>query len=78
MAPAACHRLAERGRVSRRFVHLASTLLCLALVPLMDGGSLDTYQLVIGAGRRFVAVGLLVLAAPWFGLSYFGWRLRRW
>jgi Family of unknown function (DUF6328) len=41
MAPAAYHRQVERGRVTRRFVDLASALLTLALVPLMIGLALD-------------------------------------
>jgi len=35
MAPAAYHRIAERGRVSRHFLELTSRLVTLAMVPLM-------------------------------------------
>jgi hypothetical protein len=40
MTPAAYHRIAERGMVSRRFVELASRFLECAMLPLMlgDGG----------------------------------------
>jgi hypothetical protein len=45
MTPAAYHRIAERGIVSRRFVNLASRFLELALMPLMLGISLDLFLL---------------------------------
>ena len=82
MAPAAYHRLAERGRVTRRFVDLASALLCLALPPFMVGVSLDAYliaHLVTGltaAAVGFAGAVLLLLAALWFGLPYLA-RLSR-
>src|SRR6476469_6206042 len=40
MAPAAYHRIAERGCVSRRMITLASRLITAGLVPLMLGLSL--------------------------------------
>ena len=43
MAPAAYHRQAERGKVTRRFVTLASRFLTLAMIPLIVGICLDTY-----------------------------------
>ena len=43
MAPAAYHRQTERGRLTRRFVDLASRLLTWALLPLAAGVALDTY-----------------------------------
>jgi hypothetical protein len=43
MAPAAYHRQAERGQVTRRFVDLASGFLTMAMVPLIIGICLDTY-----------------------------------
>ena len=45
MTPAAYHRIAERGIVSRRFVDLASRFLEAALMPLMLGISLDLFLL---------------------------------
>lgn len=45
MTPAAYHRIAERGIVSRRFIDLASRFLELAMVPLMLGISLDLFLL---------------------------------
>ena len=38
MTPAAYHRQVERGRVSRRFIDLSSTLLTLAMLPLIARG----------------------------------------
>jgi hypothetical protein len=83
MAPAAYHRLAERGRVTRRFVDLASTLLCLALPPFIVGLALDAYLVAyLVTGLSAIALGcagsvLLVLAALWFGLPYLARTTRR-
>jgi hypothetical protein len=72
MAPAAYHRQAERGIISRRFVDLASRLLTWALFPLAVGVALDTYLIasLIFAGLTIpivaaVAVGLVLLGL-WF------------
>jgi hypothetical protein len=43
MTPAAYHRQAERGQVSRRFIDLASNLLTRAMVPLLLGIVLDVF-----------------------------------
>ena len=43
MTPAAYHRIAERGIVSRRFVVIASRLLEMAMLPLMLGLSADLF-----------------------------------
>src|SRR3954470_13295763 len=73
MAPAAYHRIAERGCVSRRFVALGSALLCTALVPLLIGVSLDAYvvaAMILPARGYPLVVGLAVfflLSALWFG-----------
>jgi hypothetical protein len=72
MAPAAYHRQAERGCVTRRFVDFASLLLTLSLVPLMVGVVIDTYLLVWLVVRTelpslSIAGGaLVVLVAFWF------------
>lgn len=74
MAPAAYHRQAERGCVTRRFVNLASALLTLALIPLMIGLALDSYllvRLVTDAPGQSLACALAVVAVLgglWFGL----------
>jgi len=49
MAPAAYHRIAERGCVSRKMINLASTLITAGLAPLMLGLSLDIYVVVLAA-----------------------------
>ena len=72
MAPAAYHRQAERGCVTRRFVDFASLLLTLSLVPLMVGVVIDTYLLVWLVVRTelpslSIAGGaFVVLIAFWF------------
>lgn len=74
MTPAAYHRYAERGMVSRRFVDMASSLLCLAMLPLVLGVALDTYLIArLISGDRIlsaiIAAGLLVaLSLLWFVL----------
>ncbi len=80
MAPAAYHRQAERGRVTRRFVDLASRLLWLALMPLAAGLALDTFILVrLAGGSGGVAAGCaaavaVILASLWFLLPVAGRR----
>ncbi|MDB5487294.1 MAG: hypothetical protein JWQ58_1009 [Reyranella sp.] len=72
MAPAAYHRQRERGRVTRRFVDLASNLLTFALAPLMLGLALDTYILVgmVVADRTAALAGAVVVIAV-LGLLWF-------
>jgi uncharacterized membrane-anchored protein len=77
MTPAAYHRQVERGSVSRRFVDLSSTLLTVAMIPLIAGICLDTYLIarLILAERLLAAavagVVALVLASLWFVLPAF-------
>ena len=72
MAPAAYHRQAERGCVTRRFVDFASLLLTLSLVPLTVGLVIDTYLLVwlvVGTELPSLSIAggaLVVLVAFWF------------
>ena len=74
MTPAAYHRQVERGLLSRRFVNLASTLLTLAMIPLIAGIALDSYligRLILRdtMGAVIVAAGLAIaFAALWFAL----------
>jgi Family of unknown function (DUF6328) len=74
MTPAAYHRQVERGRVSRRFIDLSSTLLTLAMLPLIAGVCLDTYliaRLILNEQElaMIVAAGTAVLLAGlWYGL----------
>lgn len=77
MTPAAYHRQVERGSVSRRFVDLSSTLLTVAMIPLIAGICLDTYliaQLILAERLLAAAVAgvvALVLASLWFVLPAF-------
>ena len=72
MAPAAYHRLAERGRVTRRFVDLSSTLLALALVPLIAAFASDTYLIarIILEDRTMAVVIAAIVAVVLTGLWY--------
>jgi hypothetical protein len=49
MTPAAYHRLAERGQVSRRMINLASRLITFGMVPLMCAIALDVYVVLLAA-----------------------------
>jgi hypothetical protein len=83
MTPAAYHRQVERGCVSRRFVDLSSTLLTVAMLPLIADGCLDTYliaQLILKELELAMIVAngtALLLAALWYGLPAFCRRLRK-
>jgi len=83
MTPAAYHRLAERGSVTKRFVALASGLIAFALLPLLIGLALDSYilvRLIIRHESVAMAAGSIVacvLAAMWFGLPLFLGRAAR-
>lgn len=74
MTPAAYHRQVERGIVSRRFVDLTSTLLTVAMLPLIAGLSFDTYliaRLILEESTAAVCVASAVavaLASLWFAL----------
>lgn len=76
MTPAAYHRIAERGIVSRRFVDLASRFLEWAMVPLMLGISLDLFllaRLVLNNVPLSAAVATAMLLV-FFGFWYvFPW-----
>lgn len=82
MAPAAYHRLVERGRVTRRFIDLSSTLLAIALVPLILAFSADTYLVArIILEDRTMAVVIaaivgLVLTGLWYGMPAVCRRLK--
>lgn len=72
MTPAAYHRLAERGQVSRRMIDLSSRLITAGMIPLMLGIALDVYVVLLAAIQQvWVAasggiLALFVLAALWF------------
>ena len=72
MTPAAYHRIAEPGSVSRFFVRLASWFIAIAMVPLMTAVCLDVYiigRLILGSAwisGAAACVLVLVFAALWF------------
>jgi hypothetical protein len=72
MSPAAYHRIAERGCVSRRMIELASGLITAGLVPLMFALAIDVYVVVLAAldeasyALYAAAASLLVFAILWF------------
>ena len=80
MAPAACHRMSERGQVSRSLIDLSSRLLTWGMLPLMLGLALDIYVVILAAldDERLAAGGgvaaLLLFALLWFVLP----AARRW
>jgi hypothetical protein len=76
MAPAIFHRIAERGRISRRFIQLASQLIAWAMVPLALGLTLDVMLVtwLISESRAIVAaVGMVAFAL--FGGLWFAFPL---
>ncbi|MBY0324634.1 MAG: hypothetical protein K2X72_38380 [Reyranella sp.] len=74
ITPAAYHRQAERGCITRRFVDMASLLLTLALIPLAVGIAIDAYLLtwlVLGKNIPSLCVAgalLVLLGGLWFML----------
>jgi hypothetical protein len=72
MAPAAYHRIAERGQVSRRMINLSSRFISIGMIPLMLGLALDIYVVCLAAlddartGAIAALVALAVFAAFWF------------
>jgi Family of unknown function (DUF6328) len=72
MTPAAYHRIAERGTVSRRFVEVASRFLAFAMAPLMLSIAIDLYLLArlilhnVTLSAALALAMLLVLLGLWF------------
>lgn len=72
MTPAAYHRLAERGKVSRRMIDLSSKLITSGMVPLMLAFAIDAYVVIMAAidNAEVAAAGaigtVLVLGGLWF------------
>lgn len=72
MAPAACHRMSERGQVSRSLIDLSSRLITWGMLPLMLGLSLDIFVVVLATmddARQALAGGiaaLLLFGAFWY------------
>jgi len=83
MAPAAYHRQAERGRVSRYFVELASRLIASALAPLLLGIVVEIFivaRVILQSTVISLAIAALLLAAfvgLWFVFPYLSRRAAR-
>jgi hypothetical protein len=76
MAPAAYHRIAERGCVSRRMINIASRFITAGLAPLMIGLSLDVYVVVLAAiGDTRLALYRAIVSPVLFALLWFAFPL---
>ena len=72
MTPAAYHRIAERGMVSRRFSELGSKLIAVAMIPFAIGMSLDLMLITnIVTGSKAAASVALVVALATFVTAWF-------
>jgi Family of unknown function (DUF6328) len=69
MAPAAYHRLAERGRVSRYFANYASSLIAMAMAPLAVSLSAEVFLVAFLAVHSLAVSCTLALAL----LSFLLW-----
>jgi hypothetical protein len=83
MAPAAYHRQAERGQISRYFVDFASNLLTWALAPLLLGIVLEVFLIArivlnsIPISCAIASVMLTIFTGLWFVFPWFKAKLRR-
>ena len=72
MTPAAYHRLAERGKVSRKMIDLSSRFITTGMVPLMLAFAIDAYVVTTAAidNRTAAAIGaiatVIILGGLWF------------
>ena len=81
MAPAAYHRQAERGRVSRYFANYASLLVTLAMAPLSIALAMDVSLvtfLVTGQPALGALIGIaLILFLVWLWYMFPAYRKRK-
>jgi Family of unknown function (DUF6328) len=76
MAPAAYHRIAEPGRVSSRWIKLATRYIASAMAPLLIAISIDIYivsKMIANSVVIAVALGMLTacfLGWLWFALPF--------
>jgi hypothetical protein len=72
LTPAAYHRLAERGQVSRRMIDLSSRLITAGMAPLMLGLSLDVFVVFLASldELRIAAFAGLAAACVFTGLWF--------
>jgi hypothetical protein len=76
MTPAAYHRIAERGEISRRFSRLGSRLIASAMVPFSVGMSLDLMIITHMITGHAAAAGLCFAGAlSVFLLAWFAFPL---
>jgi hypothetical protein len=72
MTPAAYHRLAERGKVSRRMIDLSSKFITTGMVPLMLAFAIDVYVVTMAAidNSMVATIGaiatIIILGGLWF------------
>ena len=82
MAPAAYHRIAERGRVSRHFLGLTSRLMTLAMLPLMLAILVELFVVScqvtdqLGISVAMACFVLLLYAGLWFVFPWLRARSR--
>ena len=80
MTPAIFHRIAERGRITRHFIDVASHLIAWAMAPLALGITLDVTLvtwLITRSGILALTVGIVVLVV-FTGLWFvYPWARRR-
>ena len=76
MAPAAYHRIAESGRVSSRWINLATRYIASAMAPLMIAISIDIYivsKMILNSAAIAVVLGILTacfLGWLWFAVPF--------
>ena len=72
MTPAAYHRLAERGKVSRKMIDLSSKFITTGMVPLMLAFAIDAYVVTMAAiaNSTVATIGaictIIILGGLWF------------
>lgn len=72
MAPAAYHRIVERGRDTERFHSFASRMLLLALALLAPGFAADLHVVLYRTGHAAAALPVSVATVAVFYLAWFG------
>lgn len=83
MTPAAYHRLAERGSISKFFVRLASSLIAIAMLPLMLALCIEVHLLgrvILQREWISAAISIILLiayAGLWYGFPFAMRRSRR-
>ena len=82
ITPAAYHRMAEPGCISKRTIRWASRFICGGLAPLACGLSMEMFVVIYSITQTLTisigggAAALLVLAGLWFAFPL-GYRLKK-